>query len=121
MSRGGRGAALRGHTGILPHWIGRPPTPWWRRLVASRPTLFAVLVGLLAAGLTLASLRVDLIRVRYALADALASEAALRTERAELLAEVRRLRDPARLGALAAKAGLARPERVIELAAPETP
>jgi len=121
MSRAGRSAALRGHTAALPAWSGRRPGPGWRRLASSRRALPAVLVGLLAAGLALAALRVDLIRVRYALADALASEAALRSERAELLAEVRRLRDPSRLGSLARAAGLARPERVIDLAAPEAP
>lgn len=85
------------------------------RGLPGRAALWVLLAGLLAAGLGLAALRVDLIRVRYALADALREEAALRAARAELLVEVRRLRDPARLAALAQRAGLSRPERLIEL------
>ena len=82
-----------------------------RRLRVS-PALLAVA---LVAGLSLAALRVDLIRVRYGLAQALRQEKALLEDRREALARVRELRDPARLARLAAEHGLTRPERIIDL------
>jgi len=78
------------------------------------------IAGFLLAGLAVAALRVDLIRVRYGLADAVREEKALLEERRQALARVRALRDPLRLARLAADRGLARPERIVDLpAAPE--
>ncbi len=48
-------------------------------------------------------------------ASALETEKALIDETRELTAQVRRLRDPARLAQLAIESGLGRPERVIDL------
>jgi hypothetical protein len=75
----------------------------------------ALLVVLLGAALAVAALRVDLIRVRYGLADAVSREKALLEERREAQARLGSLRDPARLANLADEYGLARPERIIEL------
>ena len=78
------------------------------------------IAGCLLAGLAVAALRVDLIRVRYGLADAVREEKALLEENRQALARMRTLRDPFRLARLAADRGLARPERIVDLpAAPE--
>jgi hypothetical protein len=73
--------------------------------------------GSLLAGLSVAALRVDLIRVRYGLADAVREEKDLLEERRQALARMRSLRDPSRLARLAAGRGLARPERIVDLPA----
>jgi hypothetical protein len=88
-----------------------------------RRQLPALLVGGLLAALALAALRVDLIRVRYALGEAMKEEQTLLDERARLIADVRELRDPSRLAELAARMGFERPERVIEApgSAPTSP
>lgn len=70
----------------------------------------------LLAGFALAALRIDILRTRYALADALAEEQVQIERRSVETARVEALRDPARLAALAAKRGLSRPGRVIDLA-----
>ena len=75
-----------------------------------------VLAALLLA-LGVAALRVDLIRVRYGLADAVHEEKALLEKKRQALARMRTLRDPLRLARLAADRGLARPERIIDLPA----
>ena len=77
------------------------------------------IAGFLLAGLAVAALRVDLIRVRYGLADAVREEKALLEESRQALARMRTLRDPLRLAHLAASRGLARPERIVDL--PATP
>jgi hypothetical protein len=78
------------------------------------------ITGLLLTGLAVAALRIDLIRVRYGLADAVREEKALLEERRQALARMRTLRDPLRLARLAADRGLSRPERIVDLpAAPE--
>ncbi len=82
---------------------------------AWRSTGVAVLVGLVLGGLLLASLRMTIVRTRYALADSLARETALLGLEREAKVELRELRDPRRLLRLAGELGFARPERVIEL------
>jgi hypothetical protein len=69
----------------------------------------------LAAALGLVVLRVDLLRVRYALASATAREEALLSEQRELTVQVRQLRDPRLLAERAEALGFVRPERVIRL------
>jgi hypothetical protein len=68
------------------------------------------------AALGVAALRVDLIRVRYGLADAVRQERAQLEERRAVLAEVRALREPSRLAKLARERGFVRPERIRTLA-----
>lgn len=71
-----------------------------------------------ALGLAMVALRSDMIRMRYALAAAMREERDLLQERRELVAQLRSLRDPARLAGLARGRGFVRPERVLELGAP---
>ena len=68
----------------------------------SRRRLLAILMtGALLAGFSLAALRVDILRLRYALADALAQQQVLVEEHRVATARLEALRDPARLAALA--------------------
>jgi hypothetical protein len=74
----------------------------------------------MVSALAITALRVDLIRVRYGLADALEAEKVLLHERREALAAVSARRDPARLAPLAARRGLVRPTHLLELELPVT-
>jgi hypothetical protein len=74
-----------------------------------------LMAGALLAGFSLAVLRIDILRLRYALADALAAEQVLLERRSVEIARLEALRDPARLAALADERDLSRPQRVIEL------
>ena len=80
-----------------------------------RSTGVAVVVGVVLGGLLLASLRMTIVRTRYALADSHTQETALLELEREATVELRELRDPRRLRRLAAELGFERPERVIEL------
>ena len=75
----------------------------------------ALLAGVVLAALALAALRVDLIRVRYGLGEAMRQEKELLEQGRALRARVGSLRDPIRLARLAPRYGLARPTRVIDL------
>jgi hypothetical protein len=74
-----------------------------------------VLFGALIAALLLAALRVDLIRIRYGVGEAVREQKALLEQRRKLTAQRRSLRDPQRLAPLAQRLGFTRPERVIDL------
>lgn len=80
----------------------------------SRP-LAALLIGALLAGMGLVALRIDILRLRYALADAIAAETDLQQNQRVWTARKESLRDPARLAELARERGFARPTRVIDL------
>ena len=88
------------------------------RMPGLRRSVAACLLGLALGALCLVALRVDILRTRYALAEALEHEQKLLAERRDLTVEMRRLRDPARLTSLARKRGFVRPERVIDLELP---
>lgn len=88
-----------------------------RERKTSRPWLI-VAVGMLAAALILASLRVSILRLRYDLSTALSEETRLLEHQRMVTVQLRELRDPSRLHALAQKMGLGRPERVIQLSIP---
>ena len=82
----------------------------------SRRRLLALLLtGALLAGFSLAALRIDILRLRYALADALAQQQVALEEHRGATARLEALRDPARLASLADERGFSRPRRVIEL------
>jgi hypothetical protein len=85
--------------------------------VENRRWLPLAIAGCLLAGLAVAALRVDLIRVRYGLADAVREEKVLLEEHRQALARMRTLRDPLRLARLAASRGLTRPQRIVDLPA----
>lgn len=95
--------------------VHSPSTPELAGLL--RVWALPCVAGALVAALALTALRVDLLRARYGLAEAVREEQTLRAEERELTVELRRLRDPARLAELAREQGFVRPERVIDLAA----
>jgi hypothetical protein len=80
----------------------------------SRP-LVGLLIGALIAGMGLAALRIDILRLRYALADAIESEKTLLESQRVWTARKESLRDPARLAELARERGFGRPSVVIDL------
>jgi hypothetical protein len=84
------------------------PREWW----------LPVFAGLLLAALALTALRLDVLRARYGLAEALRAGQELAALESELTVQVRRLRDPARLAELARARGFVRPEQVVDLDAP---
>jgi hypothetical protein len=90
------------------------------RVAASRKRVWlpAVLLGALLAALGLAQLRLEILRMRYALGDATVELQALREERSRLSARLEGLRSPQRLARLAQKHELAPPVHVIDLQAP---
>lgn len=101
-------------------WIGRDlgrARPRGGSRLRGRPLAALLLAGLLCA-LGLAALRIDILRARYALAEAIHEEKSLQEAQRRHLARVETLRDPARLAALARKRGFERPERVLELRDP---
>lgn len=79
--------------------------------------LFAVAV---VALLSLAFLRISILRTRYALGETLQQETELRTRERTAAVDVRVARDPHRLREQAAEQGFVRPERVIDLSQPVT-
>ena len=81
----------------------------------------ALLLGCVVAALGLSALRVQILRLRYQIARAVAEEQALLEERRELTVQVRELRDPLRLAQRARVLGLGRPERILELPAAGPP
>jgi hypothetical protein len=90
-------------------WSARRRTP--RPRLAWAP-LFAVAVLSL---LTLAALRVSILRTRYALGATLQRETELRARERSAAVAAREQRDPHKLRELATQLGFTRPERVIDL------
>ena len=90
---------------------------WPRCARPSSRTLAPILIGLLLGGFLLTGLRVDLIRVRYALAEAVERERVLLEEQRALTVEMRRLRQPSQLTERARERGFVPPQRVIRLSA----
>jgi hypothetical protein len=74
-----------------------------------------IVLGFVLSGLLLASLRVEIIYLRYALADAAGQEEELLERQRLMTVRVRELRDPGRLRTLAEESGFVRPRRVLTL------
>jgi hypothetical protein len=87
------------------------------RAPVRRPTGFvaALAVGALFAALLATSLRVEILRLRYALGEAVKEEASLLEQTRVLTVARRELRDPRHLRRLAEERGFVRPARVIRL------
>ena len=83
-------------------------------LVRAQFVLPALIAALLVS-LGMASLRIDLLRVRYALAASTLEEQRLLDESRQLTAHVRKLRDPYHLALEAQKLGFVRPTQLIDL------
>lgn len=74
-----------------------------------------IVLGFVLSGLLLASLRVEIIYLRYALAEAAGQEEELLERQRLMTVRVRELRDPGRLRTLAEESGFVRPRRVLTL------
>lgn len=99
--------------------IGRDLARAHPRRRSRAPGFPALLVGALLAGLFLAALRVDILRMSSALEDARVTLESLEREARDLTAEVGALRDPARLAVLAGERGFADATRVLEARGPQ--
>jgi hypothetical protein len=114
---GGGAAAGRARVDLVGRDFADPP-----RRVRSRARLrLPIAVGTILGALLLVTLRVHILRVRYALAEVASQEEALLERKRQMTVRVRELRDPARLHKLAAELGFARPERVITIELPAAP
>ena len=80
--------------------------------------LLPLLVLALITALAIAALRIDLIRIRYAMASAVGEETALREEQRNLIVRRRQLRDPINLEIQARARGFRPPTQVIVLRDP---
>ncbi len=96
-------------------WIGRDLSRRHRRMHRERRRVAPLVVGALLAALTLAAVRIEVIRLRYDLADAVSEEKALLEQHRALTFEVRALRNPIRLSEFAERMGLGQPARVVEI------
>jgi hypothetical protein len=83
------------------------------RLSARRVVWLVAIV--FASALGLAALRIDILRVRYALGEAIREEKALVQRQRQQTAALEELRNPSRLVEVAHRLGFAPPERVIDL------
>ena len=83
------------------------------RLSASRISWLVAIA--FACALALAALRIDILRVRYALGEAIREEKALVQQQRQQIAVLEGLRNPSRLVEVAQRLGFAPPERVIDL------
>ena len=80
--------------------------------------LLPLLVLALVCALGVSALRIDLIRVRYAMSSALAEEKALIAEQRELIVRRRQLRDPVELAIQARERGFKPAKRILSLPEP---
>jgi hypothetical protein len=80
----------------------------------ARPLALLLTTGFVCA-FAIAVLRIDILRVRYALGEAVSEEKALVQELRRQSAQLETLRDPARLAEFAHDRGFRRPDRIIEL------
>jgi hypothetical protein len=81
----------------------------------NRLKIAAIAAGVVLAALAVVGMRNDLTRMRYAAAEALRVEQALRGEKLAITVEKRILRDPQLLARRAKEFGFVHPERVIDL------
>jgi hypothetical protein len=101
------------------HWVGFDFSDVKNRQ-RTRALVPLLLVAVIAA-LGVAALRIDLIRVRYAMATATEAESSLIDERRALTARKRELRDPTQLAVEARERGFRPPAHVYSLPDPILP
>lgn len=101
--------------------VGRDLSERPRRVRRRSGLRLPLALGAVAAALLLVTLRVEILRLRYALAEVATQEEQLRESSRRATVRVRELRDPARLRKLAAERGFKRPERVLSIELPPLP
>jgi len=105
----------RGHERNAVSLVGRDLARVHRARARGRRSPGIWLIAALVAGLGLAALRIDIFRLRYALAEAVETEQVLLEEQSVWTARRAALSDPTRLAKLAEERGFVRPTQVIEL------
>jgi hypothetical protein len=111
---GARSGAARPRSEIVGRDLAEAP----RRAQSRARLRLPIALGAIAAALLLVTLRVEILRLRYALAEVASEEQELLERSRELTVRVRELRDPARLRRLAAARGFGRPDRVLSVELP---
>lgn len=101
--------------------VGRDFADPPRRMRSRARLRVPIALGAIVAALLLVTLRVHILRVRYALAEVASREETLLEEKRRMTVRVRELRDPARLHRLASERGFGRPDRVLTLELPAAP
>jgi hypothetical protein len=91
------------------------------RLSAPPSQILPILATALVVALALSAIRIDLIRGRYATAEATLVQQSLYDEIRSLTARMRELRDPVSLTERAGDLGFVRPQRLIHLAPSANP
>lgn len=96
-------------------WIGRDVLGDFQRKRPAIRVSVPLIVCVVIASLALVVLRSDVIRIRYALSEAMEEERRLLEEQRAYTVTMRKLRAPGHLVELAREQGFARPERIIYL------
>lgn len=112
------GAERRGGARARADLVGRDLAEAPRRVRSRARLRLPIALGAVAAALLLVTLRVEILRLRYALAEVASQEEELLARSRQVTVRVRELRDPARLRRLAAERGFGRPERVLSVELP---
>jgi len=86
-----------------------------RRRGGRNAALVPVIAGIVLCALGLVWLRMDVVRMRYAAAEAVAEEQALLDRKQSVTVDLLRLREPTRLAEHARKLGFATPDHVVPL------
>ena len=92
--------------------------------VPRNQTIVPAIAAVVIAALILVGLRIDVMRMRYASAQAVVLEQQLRDEKSRITVSLLRMREPKLLSERAEQLGFATPDQVINLSArskPETP
>jgi hypothetical protein len=108
---GPRSAAPRPRAEIVGRDLAGAP----RRAQSRARLRLPIALGAIAAALLLVTLRIEILRLRYALAEVASEEHALLEHSRQLTVRVRELRDPKRLRRLAVERGFTRPDRVLSV------
>ena len=85
------------------------------RQAARNQTIVPMIAAVVVAALVLVGLRMDVVRMRYASAEALTLERQLLDQKSTITVSLLRLREPKLLSERAGKLGFATPDRVIHL------
>ena len=96
-------------------WIGRDVLGEFQKKRFSIRVSVPLILFVVVAALALVVLRSDVIRIRYALSEAMDEERRLLEEQRAYTVTMRRLRAPGHLVRLARERGFARPEHIIYL------
>jgi len=111
----GEPSAAEGDAPTTARLVGVDFAPVPTRARRRTRVMVPVVLGFVLSGLLLASLRVEIIYLRYALAEAAGQEEELLERQRLMTVRVRELRDPGRLRTLAEESGFVRPRRVLTL------